>query len=449
MKSAKKVVAMVMIIACGPSGILAGKGETTLVTPPWYHCLGMHKVTQTHLDIYSRFSERFDDPGGLFCTKLSVKDDSTTDYDDDELTVFGINSGAGHILYNVGLFSLRISDGTPEGGRRLKNPSDITGDRDGNIFVADTGNDRIMRYRYIDDELRLVETLQKHSGVGIKEPGGVSLSSGRLYVADTGRDRIISFRLLERMLEGETVFSGEEGLVKPSALSSVSRGEPWYYYDDFFVAVIDSFGKRLWKIPTEGEKLLFRYSSLVGKGRFDYLDIDYYGNIYVTDKISGRIHKFDRNLRYIAAIGYGEGGIDLDQPRGIAVYKRFGQVFIAERAGARYFWIGTDLIRLDSKGIDYNPENGDFSARISFLLTEHSLLSIFLRDCSSGKEFTILSDFLFPAGHHDKIIKGTLDGRAGIKGKTARLVVKASPTYSSADICDLEYSTKPVKVITP
>ncbi len=449
MKALEKAAAVVLIIAWGPSVLLAGRGETTLVTPPWYHCLGMHKVTRTHLDIYSGFREKFEDPRGIFCTKLSVKDDSGTDYDDDELTVFGINSGSGHILYNVGLFSLRIFDGAPEGGQELKTPSDITGDRHGNIFVADTGNDRIMRYSYRDDRLHLVEKLQEHSGIGINQPMGVSMSAGILYVADTGRDRIITYRLSERMCEAEIVLSGPEGLIEPTALSAVSRGEPWYYYDDFFVAVIDSFGKRLWKIPFEGERLVFRYSSLVGKGRFDYLDIDYYGNVYVTDSSSGRIHKFDRNLRYIAAIGSGEGGIELDQPRGIAIYKRFGQVFVTERAGAQYFWVGTDLIRLDSQGVEYNPENGDFSVKISFLLTEHSLLSIFLRDCENGEEFAILSDFLFPAGHHDKIIKGRLKDRPEIKGATARLVVKAKPTYSSADICRFQRSTNPVKVNTP
>ncbi len=86
------VIAAALALISLASG--AERGGTTLVTPPWTHCLGLHKVTQFHLDIYSGYREKFIDPEGLFCVKLVGKDKPDTPRDDDELTVYGLNSGA-------------------------------------------------------------------------------------------------------------------------------------------------------------------------------------------------------------------------------------------------------------------------------------------------------------------------------------------------------------------
>jgi sugar lactone lactonase YvrE len=449
MKS-KIVISLVMfgILACS-SHVGSTNKETTLVYPPWYHCFGLHKVTQTHLSIYSAFREEFQNPQGLYCTKLISKDDSTTDYDDDELTVFGINSGAGHILYNSGLLSLKISDGSGKGVKKLRNPVDLTGDRYGNLFVADSGNNRIVHYKISNDRLVPIKEIFRYNNIPFDNPSGVSLDGDYLYVTDSGNDRIAVFNIGDGMKEVQSKFGHVPKLIAPTALSIASRTDEWLYYNKYFIVVVDSFGQRLWKIPEEGEPKVFRYESLVGNGGFNHLDIDYYGNIYVTDTQENKIHKFNRNLRYIVAIGGSvREGVSFDQPCGIAIYKRFGQVFVSEKSGCQYFWIGTDLMRLKAVEMSYNKESDKFSLNLSFLLTEYSMVSIYIETHTEDERYTIFEDYLFPPGVHDKIIEGKLKELDDIGREKINILAIARPTYSSVDFFQVVKRTPLIKYLS-
>ncbi|MDZ7859979.1 MAG: NHL repeat-containing protein [Candidatus Krumholzibacteriota bacterium] len=412
----------------------------TLVYPPWYHCLGIHKVSQTHLSIYSAFKEEFINPQGLFCTKLYSRDDSTSTYDDDELTIYGVDEGTGHILYNKGLLSLEISDGSGRNKPGLKNPVDLTGDRHGNLFVTDSGNDRVILYKLHEGKLIPLYYIRKYNGMPLDNPFGVSLDSNHLYVTDRGNNRIAIYEIGDRIKEAESSFSLTPELIGPTAISIASSSDEWLYYDDYFIALVDSFGQRLWKIPDEGEPEVFRYESLPGSGFFSHLDIDYYGNIYVTDSVENKVHKFDRNLRYIIGLG-GENDnnkISFDQPRGIAIYKRFGQIFVSQRNGCKYFWIGTDIKNLKVKNISYDKESGNFSVNIFFLLTEYSTFSLYFETEQEDEKYTLFEDYLFPPGIHDKVVKGSLKGKNKINNKITGILAIASPTYSSVDFCRVE-----------
>ena len=80
------------------------------------------------------------------------------------------------------------------------------------------------------------------------------------------------------------------------------------------------------------------------RSRFTYLAVDYCDNLYVTDPVSHAVHKFDRNLTYLTTFGGpGTGDAQFLSPRGIAIYRRFGQTFIVEKDGAQYYWVGADL----------------------------------------------------------------------------------------------------------
>ncbi|MCD6378899.1 NHL repeat-containing protein [bacterium] len=433
-----KIVISLLIfgmLGCSSHVRSTNRGKT-FVYPPWYHCLGLHKVSQTHLSIYSAFSEEFQNPQGLFCTKLISKDDSTTDYDDDELTVFGLNSGAGHIIYNSGLFSLKISDGSGKAVERLKNPLDLSGDRYGNLFVADSGNNRVVRYKFSNDRLIPIKEIVGYNNIPFDHPSGVSLDGDYLYVTDSGNDRIAVFNIDDGMNEVQSKFGLAPKLIAPTALSIASRIDEWLYYNKYFIVVVDSFGQRLWKIPAEGEPEVFRYESIVGNGGFNHLDIDYYGNIYVTDTLENKIHKFNRNLRYIVAIGgNAKEGISFDQPRGIAIYKRFGQIFVSEKSGCQYFWIGTDMMRFKAVEMSYNKESGKFLINLSFLLTEYSMVSFYIETHAEDERYTIFEDYLFPPGFHDKIIEGKLKELDYIDIEKINILAIIRPTYSSVDFC--------------
>jgi hypothetical protein len=419
------LVAALLLLPLAAAGDLE---NTTLVTPPWNHCLGLHKVTQFHLDVYSGYGEKFEDPQGLFCTKLESEDDQTTGRDDDELTVFGLNSGKHKLIYNKSLTSIGIIGG--EGGElgRFKDPRSVTGDRRGNIYVADTGNHRIVRLVYrADDELEPVGEFSGPPDDPLLGPTGIALSGGNLYVADSGNDRIAVFDSSGAMHSAMRPSKGADRLRGPLALAAVTKGDDWLYYNDFFIAVVDSMGKRLWKISPQGEVLAVTRTNS-SNGVFGHTAIDYYGNVYVTDQPNGCIHKYDRHFNYITA--FGKKG-QFDDPRGITIYRRFGQIFISERAGAQYYWIGTDIMRFTAENCAVDIAAKRLSVDISFLLTEHSTVSIVVESERGEKLCTVVDNYLLPAGRFTKRIEAKCENTQLLADCKVCFVMTARPTYSS------------------
>lgn len=418
-----------------PAGRLSQDAETTLVTPPWTHCLGLHRVTQFHLDIYSGYRETFDDPQGLFCVKLASEDKLDTRRDDDELTVYGVNSGANDIIYNKSLTSIGIVGTEGSGPMQFRRPRALTGDAEGNLYVADTGNDRVAHLRYVDDELQWVRSFQGPPERPLRGPGGVAESGGMLYVADTGNDRVAVFRpdgSFSRSFGAE--WRGAR-LSAPTAIAAVTEGDPWLYYNEFFIVVVDSLGQRLWKLSPDGRAIgLVRRSSLGGAGSFGHVAIDYYGGIYVTDRENGCIHKFTRYLAYLVA--FGRPGAEegrFDEPRGIACYRRFGQIFVSERAGARYYWIGTDLLRFSADNLVLDAARRRCSVEVSFLLTEYATLTLRLHDESGKERFTLLPEYILPPGKFDRRIEVDCPDAEALAAGRLTVVATVQPTYSSME----------------
>ncbi len=421
---------------------MGGKAGSTLAFPPWIHCPGFQRISQLHLDILSLYREKFDDLRGIYCTKLSSKDDPSTKKDDDDLTVFTVDAGSNKVLYNKGFTSVSEAG---EGNGALTDflePHDISGDVEGNIFIADTGNNRLVFMKYEDDKLIFVRKVDTFGSDALDTPLGVCASGGKVFTTDSGNDRIVVFDYhggLSQILRPEA-----EGcsLVEPDAISVITRGDDWLYYNEYFIVLSDSMGGRLWKIPEEGEPSIFHYTSTGKKGRFDNLDIDYYANIYVTDSYCNLIHKLDRNMNYVTAIGEDSaGGIKLDAPKGIAIYRRFGQVLISERSDIQYFWIGTELTGLGIESLKIDEESGQCSLTFSFHLTEHSMVDLYLEDMGGDNRIDLLSGHIFPEGSFKRNVTFSCPD-AGILAKCKlRLVAVAKPTYSSGDYFSVSKKT--------
>ncbi len=432
MKVKQLIPIFVLSVVLLPLASGGDRGGTTLITPPWNHCLGLHKVTQFHLDLYSGYSAKFDDPQGLFCTKLESKDDRGTDRDDDELTVFGLDRGENRLIYNKSLTSIGIIDGSESGGLPFRHPFALSGDVKGNVFVADTENDRVVHLRYLDnDDLVFVSETRGAEGDELDRPMGVSVSGGRVFVADSGNNRIEVFDFEGSVIASLHPETEAERLEGPSAVAAVTEGDDWLYYRDYFVAVVDSLGRRIWKLSPDGEVLgIIRHDR--PEGSFGHIAVDYYGNIYATDERNGCIHKFNRHLDYIMAFGEsGTGRNQFDQPRGITIYRRFGQIFISERAGAQYYWIGTDIIRFSARNLTLDPARGRLGIDVNFLLTEHSFVSLHLEDEGGNEVSSILDEYLLPAGSFERHIEVPCAELEPLANCKLRLVIVAKPTYSS------------------
>jgi len=355
------LLALMLLVLAGGPGTALDDVQTTLVHPPFGHCLGMHRVTALHLFLYLGASTRFNEPAGLAAVKLDALDDPSTTSDDDELTVFGLNSGECEIIFNTSLANVETYGECGGDRGQFRNPLGIAADTHGNVFVADTGNHRVVRLLYKDGTLEFVASFgsEGQGELQFSTPSQVALgASGDVYVTDTGNDRVVAITPTGQWLYEVT--GDNEGLTldRPVGLAVVEGDDPWISRRQDFIVVSDRGGSRLVKI-SRGGRLLGTATSEdlpLPSVRFDALAIDYYGSVYATDGPNGRIHKFDPQLRYVTSVGNsGTGDPEMDESRGITLWRRFGQMFITERAGAQYFWIGTDILNLETSAQSISP----------------------------------------------------------------------------------------------
>ncbi|MFQ6115140.1 MAG: NHL repeat-containing protein, partial [bacterium] len=332
----------------GISPILFAVGDekydpTTLVFPSFLHTMGIRKATKTHLMIYTRNKVKVRDPQGLAVVRLKSWDDPNNKKDDDEVTGYGINSGENVIVYNKSMTSLGIYGVNEKRERALKNPTGVAANEIGDVYVADTGNHRIVRFFNPKKNLKFVRGIGGRGALPgqFESPQGVALDShGMVYVSDTGNHRIQILRpddVLHLWFGDQGVEDGE--LWHPTGIAVTDGGQKWSYYKDSFIALIDLDHTRVQKFTLDGKFMKatrlkdFGFST----GHLAYLAMDYYSNIWVTDTANHCIHKFDRNLDYLTSFGRkGTGDKEFMEPRGFAIYKRFGQVFVAENESAQY-----------------------------------------------------------------------------------------------------------------
>lgn len=397
------------------TGVWASTPDPTMmVHPPFGHCMGIYRAGTEQLALLLGGLVRFDDPQGLACVKLDAWDDPGRTADDDELAVYGVNSGTGHIIYNADMYTLGLYGGTGSGEDELRSPHGIAADPSGLVLVADTGNDRVVILRRSGSRLEPEGLL---SG-DFLEPWGVALDgSGGVYVTDREGGVLLRYDSPADTLPERTP------LDRPTGVDAVYR-DPWYHNEESFVVAVTEGGTTLVKL--QGDSVAAEtHPADCGGAVFNYPVIDFYGNVWVTDSVSCRIHKFDSGLAYLGSFGNpGTGDLEFDRPTGIAVWRRFGQIFIAEREGARYFWVGSDI-----RDLEIAQEGRELT--VTGTLTEYSTVLAAVED-GAGERVAVLGDGRFPPG--ELLLAWT--GETGSRSTSApageyRLLLEVQPTYSS------------------
>jgi serine/threonine-protein kinase len=200
----------------------------------------------------------------------------------------------------------------------FKNPRSVSADEIGNIYVADTGNNRICKITSDGNVTTLAGSGISDYADGrgtdacFREPEGVALdTSGNIYVADTGNHRIRKITPDGNVttLAGSGKIDCKDGPGKFACFYS-PKGVAVSASGNIYVA--DTSNNRIRMITTSGN-----VSTLAGSGIFGYLDgrcrearfsfpsgvaVDVSGNVYVADTGSNRIRKITANgLSYITA----------------------------------------------------------------------------------------------------------------------------------------------------
>ncbi len=399
--------------------------STTLVYPPFKHNYGLNKVRQFHVSAYAGFGKKVSSPQGVAAVKLKFTDKPGTG-DDEELTVFGVNSGRGEIVYNPSLRQVRFEKFDKHHLGAMRGPHGIAATSDGLVIVADTGNHRLVVMR-VDSTvtLRPVDAIDLRStGTPLLGPRDVAIEQERVYVADYGNDRVVT-------MSPAGVVEGSVSVLRPRAIAAIHEFTHNYFNEQFIVVGADD-GRELWQLRVDGTlRKSIDYREIAGsEGSFGYLAIDYYGSVYATDGDEGCVFKFDRHLNLLDRFECRNDRDDrLDSPRGIAIYRRFGQVFVAEETGGSYFWIGTDI-----EGLTGRRQIAGRGIRIdlSFVLTEYSSLQVELEFPDADKRHVLdTRNFIVPGRIRLSYLVTPEQLPCDIADCTVDVVVSARATYSS------------------
>jgi DNA-binding beta-propeller fold protein YncE len=318
--------------------ILLDYNPQTLVVPPFKHTFGFYRASKYYLQLFLGPDYDYNDPQGIAAVKLQELDDSETRRDDDELAVFAVNSGVGQIVYNIGLTSVKVYGDTSI----FSEPKGIAATSEGLIAVADFGNRRVIKLQYRGGNLEWLAEIPTPG-----RPFDLCFDSeNNIYVTDFDSSRIYVFSPDDSLIAQLGTRGRAYGeIYQPMGIEVIDAGASDNFQNDDFLVITDNYGTRVSKFSRKGRFMasVQTYDLGLVDGNFMYTAIDYYGNIYVTDEVNNQIHKFDRNLTYIISVGRtGTGGGEFLSPRGITIWRRFGQVFLSEQRGGQYLWLAAD-----------------------------------------------------------------------------------------------------------
>ncbi|HET8814502.1 MAG TPA: SMP-30/gluconolactonase/LRE family protein [Solirubrobacterales bacterium] len=220
------------------------------------------------------------------------------------------------------------------GNGQLSAPRGIAATSGGNLWVADTGNNRIQKFGSTGNFLNVV-TGEGSSAGKMKEPSSIAMGpDGSIWVADSGSNRIeqwTSALALQRVFGGEGTTDGQ--FQQLGAIDVDAQGNVWAAdITSNNVQGFNEVGTFIGKFGVAGNGPgQFNFSSPIG------VAADSKGNIWVTDANNNRIQKWQRPAApsYTSSFGSsGSGNGQFAHPAGIAVDAE-GNIFVVDQNNKR------------------------------------------------------------------------------------------------------------------
>jgi sugar lactone lactonase YvrE len=222
-----------------------------------------------------------------------------------------------------------VSDGN------FKSPSSVAVDSAGNVYVADTGNNRIQKFSGNGTFVTKWGTYGTANG-SFNQPHGIGIitqsdnESNSILVADTENNRIQMFSDNGTFITQWGRYGISNGNFKsPSSVAVDSASH---------VHVADTGNNRIQMFSDNGTFITQwgRYGSTFGNFKSpSSIAVDSAGNVYVADTGNNRIQKFSGNGDYMAKWGrYGSSDQNLKFPSDITV-QTSGDALVADTGNNR------------------------------------------------------------------------------------------------------------------
>ncbi len=198
------------------------------------------------------------------------------------------------------------------GNGEFKSPKGLAFDPSGNLWVVDSGNNRVQKFNSKGEYV--FQCGEKGSGEGqFNSPAGITFSGSNFFIVDSGNSRVQKFNssckfLAEFGKEG----SGDGEFKSPTAV--VVESAIW---------VTDTGNNRVQKFNSISLKYASKFGKEgTGKGEFKNptgITSDFQGRLWVVDSGNDRAQKFDLGGECQDEIGEGGSGAgQLSNPTGIA-----------------------------------------------------------------------------------------------------------------------------------
>lgn len=212
----------------------------------------------------------------------------------------------------------------------LNFPFDVTTDSLGNIYVADSGNDRIVKFDPKGNYLSQFGISGKNDGQ-FMDPRGVAVDNvGNIYVADTENNRIQKFDSSGKFLFQFGSFGSDDAQFHGPYSVAVDKSG--------FVYVADVGNARIEKFDSSGNFVLEFGTRGQDNGEFDGIEriaVNDSGYLYITSFYQG-VQIFDENGNYMKTISLKRtlSGNNAPDAEGISLDKN-GEIYVAGYNQAR------------------------------------------------------------------------------------------------------------------
>ena len=259
---------------------------------------------------------------GQFNTPVGIAIDAS-----DNVYVVDTGNNRVQVFDSAGVYQSQF--GTAGAGNgQFSSPRSIAIDSAGNIFVTDFGNNRVQRF----DSAGVYQGQWGTAGLAAGQfngPHGIATdSAGGVYVADTGNNRVQKFTGATGALifAWGTAGSANGQFTTPFAVA-VDASDRVY--------VSDSTG-RIQRFDATGLSATY-LSTWGGSGRSDGqflgirgIDVDPSGNLFATDFSNSRVQQLDSSGSYLVKWGiFGPSAGMFDAPAGVAVNSA-GTIYVVD-----------------------------------------------------------------------------------------------------------------------